>query len=173
MGATPPKKRNTRKIQQGGANLASLLAREEREEGGKETDQWCSADRSQYLWESWRSGGEGRSVGDGGEGAAAGVKEALTFLRQSTWTTPETLVLGFRILNLLPWSLAVKRKGPENLGVNLQERSGALFMTESPTSRWTGVAWECCLHSISSREALSFSQTELWIVWKQWSCSFE
>ncbi len=30
-----PKKKNTRKMQQGGANLASLLAREERGEGRK------------------------------------------------------------------------------------------------------------------------------------------
>ncbi len=81
--------------------MASLLAREKR--GGlkklindTQLTATCNCEKGERQLERedlYEMGGEGR---------AAGVKEALTFLRRLTWTTSETLVLGSRILNLLP-----------------------------------------------------------------------
>ncbi len=98
--------------------------------------------------------------------SATGEGAEQTFFRRSAWTTSEREVLGSRTLNLLPWSLAVTRKGPINYGASLQDRSGEHFMTESPTSRDIGVECEFCLWVISSLEAFSFSRTEARIVWK-------
>ncbi len=42
---------------------------------------------------------------------------------------------GSKILNVLPWHLIVTRKGTVKLGDNLQERSGALFMTVTDSKR--------------------------------------
>lgn len=45
----------------------------------------------------------------GEEGTVPGDREARTFFRQSVWTTSETALLGFKILNLLPCILVVTR----------------------------------------------------------------
>ncbi len=94
------------------------------------------------------------------EVSATGENGEQTFFRRLAWTTSEMEVLGSWTLNSLPCSLVVTRKGPVNFGESLQDRSGERFMTESPTSRITGVTWKCCLWVISSIEAFSFSQTE-------------
>ncbi len=94
------------------------------------------------------------------EVSVIGERAEQTFFRRSAWNTSEMEALGSRTLNLLPCSLAVTRKGPVNFGASLQDRSGERFMTESPTSRVTGVACNCYLWVISSLEAFSFSRTE-------------